>query len=140
MSVMWLSISAMISVTWLPISALMPVMWQPISEVLALMPVTWLPISALISVTWQPISEVLALMPVTFREPILLPQRHNRHHLAFSRLLEQAIGRAGMEKVKWRSDNGKWLCHCTRDRDVQSEGELNVSRAVWRYCQRKDED
>jgi len=55
-------------------------------------------------------------------------------------LLEQAIGTAGMEKVQRRSDNENWLCHWTRDRDVQSEGELNVSRTVWRYCQFKDED
>jgi hypothetical protein len=46
-------------------------------------------------------------------------------------LLEQAIGTAAMEKVQWRSDNEKWLCHCTGDQDVQGEGERNVSGAVW---------
>jgi len=87
------------------------------------------------TVTWLAISEVLALMPVTFCEPILLPQWHNRGHFAIIMLLEQAIGIAAMEKVQWRSDNEKWLCHCTRGRDVQGEGELNVSGTVWHcYC------
>jgi len=72
-------------------------------------------------------------MPVTFREPILLPQWHNRRHFSIIMLLEQAIDIAAMEKVQWRSDNENWLCHCTRDRDVQGEGELNVSGNVW-HC------